>query len=284
MLRLPNLPVLGSPVTTLSLAEASQQIVDWAEQFESRVVCVADAHMLVQSYSRPEFKQVLQQADMVTPDGMPLVVMLKLLGKRRQQRVAGMDLFLRTAKIASLTGTRVFFVGCTQEILTKIRNRLAQEFPTLQIAGMEPLPFRPMTLDEDNALIDQINASGAGIVLVALGCPKQEFWMDQHRDLIQAVMVGVGGVFPVYAGELRRAPKWVRTICLEWAYRLLQEPRRLWHRYARVVPLFIILSLKQLILKPFSLSRGSRQPVGRLQAQSPESQSASLILTNDKDR
>jgi N-acetylglucosaminyldiphosphoundecaprenol N-acetyl-beta-D-mannosaminyltransferase len=284
MTKLPTLEVLSAPVTTLSLAEACQQIVDWAAQPDSKVVCVADAHMLVQSHLRPEFNRVLRDADMVTPDGMPLVVMLKLLGKRRQQRVAGMDIFLRLAKVASLTGTSMFFVGCTEEILTKIRNRLAREFPNLKIAGMEPLPFRPMSLEEDNALIDQINESGAGIVLVALGCPKQEFWMDQHRDLIQAVMVGIGGVFPIYAGELRRAPKWVRSICLEWAFRLLQEPRRLWHRYVRIVPLFIILSVKQLIVSLFTQSREIGKPVGRWQAQSTASKPVGLLLTNEKDR
>lgn len=263
MSKLPFLPVLGSPVTTLSLTEVCLQIINWASHSESRTVCVADAHMLVRSYLSPEFNGVLQRSDIVTPDGMPLVVMLKLLGKLRQKRVAGMDIFLQLAHIASLTKTPVFFVGCTQEILAKIRDRLGIEYPDLPVAGMEALPFRPLTSTEDEALIDRIHQSDAGIVLVALGCPKQEIWMDQHRDRIHAVMVGVGGVFPVYAGELRRAPKWMQTICLEWAFRLLQEPHRLWQRYARVVPLFIGLSILQLLTIPFAYIQKLLQPSGR---------------------
>jgi N-acetylglucosaminyldiphosphoundecaprenol N-acetyl-beta-D-mannosaminyltransferase len=112
---------------------------------------------------------------------------------------------------------------------------------------MEPLPFRPLTQAEDNAIIQKIHDSGAGIVLVSLGCPKQEYWMNQHKDKIQAVMVGLGGVFPVYAGIHKRAPLWIRNLGLEWFYRLIQEPRRLWKRYRTTIPPFIWLAFRQLL-------------------------------------
>jgi len=128
-----------------------------------------------------------------------------------------------------------------------MRKRLESEFPNLQIAGMEPLPFRLLTEVEDDAFIQKINRSGAGLVFVALGCPKQEYWMAQHRGKIQAVMIGLGGVFPIYAGIKKRASYWMQKFGLEWFYRLIQEPRRLWHRYWHTNIIFIGLALKQLL-------------------------------------
>jgi N-acetylglucosaminyldiphosphoundecaprenol N-acetyl-beta-D-mannosaminyltransferase len=128
-----------------------------------------------------------------------------------------------------------------------MRQRLEREFPNLKIAGMEPLPFSPLSLTEDAALIQKINQSGAGLVLVCLGCPKQEYWMLEHRNKIQAVMLGLGAVFPLYAGLHKRAPQYIRESGLEWLYRLIQEPRRLWHRYGKTIPPFMWLSLQQLL-------------------------------------
>jgi N-acetylglucosaminyldiphosphoundecaprenol N-acetyl-beta-D-mannosaminyltransferase len=128
-----------------------------------------------------------------------------------------------------------------------MRQKLEREFPNTSIAGMEPLPFCPLTPEEDEAVIKKINESGAGIIMLSLGCPKQELWMAQHKDKIQAVMIGLGGAFPVYAGIHRWAPWWIRKSGLEWFYRLIQEPRRLWKRYGTTIPPFICLALKQLL-------------------------------------
>jgi len=115
------------------------------------------------------------------------------------------------------------------------------------VAGMQPLPFHSPTAEEDRQVVAQINHSQAGVVFVSLGCPKQEVWMHQHRDRIEAVMVGLGGVFPIYAGILKRAPDWMRAAGLEWLFRLRQEPRRLWKRYATTIPPFVYLSVKQVV-------------------------------------
>ncbi|NEQ55582.1 MAG: WecB/TagA/CpsF family glycosyltransferase [Leptolyngbya sp. SIO3F4] len=125
----------------------------------------------------------------------------------------------------------------------RIEQRLYQNFPKLKIAGIESPPFRPMTKMEDKALVERINQSGASFTFVSLGCPKQECWMQAHKGQVNSVMVGVGGVFPIYAGLKRRAPAWVRQHGLEWLYRLLQEPRRLFGRYIKTIPLFIFLVL-----------------------------------------
>jgi N-acetylglucosaminyldiphosphoundecaprenol N-acetyl-beta-D-mannosaminyltransferase len=239
--------VIGFSVTALPFAAQIKLILEWASSYESKVVCVANVHMLTEAYWHPEFSSVLKAADLVTPDGMPLVWMMKLMGVQDQNRVAGMDILLSLCQLAPLQNISVFFLGSEATILEKMKMKLEQEFPKLQIAGMEPLPFRPLTREEDDAIIQKIHTSEAGLVLVSLGCPKQECWMHQHKDKIQAVMIGLGGVFPVLAGVHKRAPLWVQNSGLEWFYRLIQEPRRLWSRYLKTIPPFILLALRQLI-------------------------------------
>ena len=242
-----NIELLGSPVTALLFDEQIKKILKWGGARRSKVVCVANVHMLVEAYWHPELSLVLQNASLVTPDGMPLVWMMKLLGASKQNRVAGMDILLALCKLAPEQNVKMFFVGSEVRILEKMRIELEHRFPQLQIAGMESLPFRPSTPEEDAAVIEKIHQSGAGIVLVSLGCPKQEYWMEQHRDKIEAVMIGLGGVFPVVAGIQKRAPMWIRRLGLEWLYRLIQEPRRLWGRYRATIPPFLWLALKQLL-------------------------------------
>lgn len=244
---LPTRNVLEFPITALPLEEQVKTIVRWADQCQSKTVCVANVHMLMEAYWNPDFGTVLKNADLVTPDGMPLVWMMRRLGAISQERVAGLDLFLAVCELAQKQEVSLFFVGSQREILSPMRKKLNKEFPKLKIAAMEPIPFRPMTEVEDKALIQKINESGAGLVFVSLGCPKQEKWIAQHKDRINAVMVGLGGAFPVYAGIQRRAPRLMRNLGFEWFYRLLQEPRRLYRRYAITIPPFIWLACKQLI-------------------------------------
>lgn len=239
--------VVGSPVTALPFEMQINLILEWAMSGLSKFVCVANTHMLVEAYWHSEFSSLLKNADLVTPDGMPLVWMLKLMGVRTLNRVAGMDILLSLCKLAPLREISIFFLGSETKTLEKMSKRLAYEFPNLQIAGMEPLPFRPLTHTEDKALIQKIHDSGAAIVVIALGCPKQEYWMSQHKDKIKAVMIGLGGVFPVFAGDKKRAPYWIRDLGFEWLYRFIQEPVRLWNRYGTTIPTFIWLASRQLL-------------------------------------
>lgn len=242
-----DIEVIGSPVSAAEFDTQIEIMLDWASNRASKVVCVANVHMLTEAYWHPEFNSVLKNADLITPDGMPLVWMLKLLGAHNQNRVAGLDILQSLCKLAPQRKISVFFLGSEANILNRIKMKLEGEFPNLEIAGMEPLPFRPLTRAEDETIIQKIHESGAGIVFVSLGCPKQEYWMNQHKDKIQAVMIGLGGAFPVYAGLQKRAPLWVRNLGLEWFYRLIQEPGRLWKRYGTTIPPFIWLAAKQLI-------------------------------------
>ncbi|MGB3653883.1 MAG: WecB/TagA/CpsF family glycosyltransferase [Rivularia sp. (in: cyanobacteria)] len=254
---LPTRKVLDFPITALRFNEQVQTIVEWARERKSKTVCVANVHMLMEAHWNPEFANVLKDADMVTPDGMPLVWMMKKLGATSQDRVAGLDILASVCESSQIQDISVFFLGSQKQILSGMRSKLEKEYPNLNIAAMEPLPFRPLTPSEDEALIKKINQSGAGVVFVSLGCPKQEKWMAQHKDKIQAVMIGLGGAFPVYAGLHKRAPRIVRESGFEWLYRWLQEPRRLWGRYMKTIPPFMWLAMKQLISTNYSVSNSA---------------------------
>jgi N-acetylglucosaminyldiphosphoundecaprenol N-acetyl-beta-D-mannosaminyltransferase len=238
--------VIGIPICNLPFEAQINQIVSWAKKHQSKIVCVANVHMSIEARQNSDLANLLKHADLVTPDGIPLVWMLKLMGTKRAERVAGMDIFLATCEQAAQAQISIFLLGSKPDILDQIHQRLTTEFPLLKIAGMISPPFGPLDPATDTNIIKTINTSGAGIVFVALGCPKQELWMAQYQEQIPAVMIGVGAVFPVYAGALKHAPKFIRASGFEWLFRLIQEPRRLWKRYATTIPIFIWLALKQL--------------------------------------
>ena len=227
----PSSPVIGVEVTALSFEETVERVVAMAKDSSpGRFVCVANVHMLVEAKQRPEFRAVLEAADLVTPDGMPLVWMMRRDGRPQQERVAGMDLLPAVCVRAAEERVPVFFLGATEEVLDRMRSRFEQEIPRLKIAGMFAPPFRPLTPAENSSLVEMINRSGAGILLIALGCPKQEEWMYYNRG-VRPVMIGLGAAFGVYAGLQRRAPAAMQRSGLEWLFRLSQEPNRLWKRY-----------------------------------------------------
>jgi N-acetylglucosaminyldiphosphoundecaprenol N-acetyl-beta-D-mannosaminyltransferase len=236
-----------TPISTLSFKDQINLIIDWARKNQSKMICVANVHMLIEAWKNPDFASILRDTDLATPDGMPLVWMLKLLGCRQAERVAGMDIFRAICRQAEIEYLSIFLLGSLPEILDKISHRLSIEFPNLKIAGSESPLFRPLPSEPDMDMVQTINASGAKILFIALGCPKQELWMAQHRGKIQAVMIGVGGVFPVYAGAIKETPRFMQRNGLEWLFRFSQEPKRLWKRYATTIPVFIWLMLKQVI-------------------------------------
>ncbi len=218
-----------------------------AHQRRSSYVCFANVHMLMEAYYDPDFNEVVNQADMVAPDGRPLSVLMKLQYGIRQDRVCGMDLLPDLLVEAERQGLSVYFYGSTPETLEAIRQRISREHPSLQIAGLESPPFRPLTPEEDQNAIAGINASGAHLVLVSLGCPKQEKWMADHQGPVKACMLGLGQAFLTYAGTEKRLPKWARDYALEWAYRFYLEPRRLWKRYLVGNSWFLYNALKSII-------------------------------------
>ncbi|MBW4553041.1 MAG: WecB/TagA/CpsF family glycosyltransferase [Aphanocapsa sp. GSE-SYN-MK-11-07L] len=239
--------VLGFPISALPFRQVVDLLLGWAKEGEGKMVCIANTHMLVEAHRNNEFADVLQQGSLLTPDGMPLVWMLRSMGVLHPERVAGPDLFVALCQRASAEGLSLFFLGSEQAILDRMHQRLEHEFPDLKIAGMLPLPFRPLTSAEDESVVNTLNSSGAGIVFVSLGCPKQEKWMAKHKEQVKLVMIGVGAAFPIYAGLQQRAPGWIQKNGFEWLFRLVQEPRRLWIRYGTTIPVFAWLALKQLL-------------------------------------
>ncbi|MEM6252846.1 MAG: WecB/TagA/CpsF family glycosyltransferase [Cyanobacteria bacterium P01_D01_bin.156] len=191
-------------------------------------------------------QRALTKADMVTPDGMPLVWVMRFLGRTAQDRVAGMDIFTAVCKQSVQENVSIYLLGATQDVLDKVVAKLRVDFPTLNVAGFESPPFRKWTFLEEEAIAERVNQSGAGITFVSLGCPKQECWMESNHGRVKSVMIGVGGVFPVYAGNKKHAPGWMRNNGLEWLYRLAQEPQRLFKRYFTTIPPFIWLAFQQI--------------------------------------
>ena len=239
--------VLGMRVDATSYADATRRVLEWAAQGDSRYVCVANVHMAMESYDAAEFRQVVNSADLVTPDGMPLVWMLRRLGVPGQGRVAGPELLPRICEAAAQRGIPVGFYGGTADTLSGLTQRLIKRFPGLKVAYALSPPFRPLADEEDERVVQEINSSGARILFVGLGCPKQERWMAEHKGRVRAVMLGVGAAFDFHAGKVPQAPAWMQRMGLEWLFRLAMEPRRLWRRYAKHNPRFVVLALMQLL-------------------------------------
>lgn len=245
--------ILEAFIDALTWEETITRITQWGAARESRYVCICNVHSVVTTTQDIEFKIAVNNADMSTPDGAPIAWALRRLGHTSQERINGPDLMLKYLAHAEQLGHAVFFYGSTETTLTQLRAMLANQFPQLNIAGTCAPPFRPLTKQEDEEIIKLINESGANVVFVGLGCPKQEIWMAEHRGRIHAVMIGVGAAFDYHSGMVKRAPLWWQQHGLEWLYRLGSEPRRLFKRYMVTNTLFVIGFLRQIVTGKNSL-------------------------------
>ncbi|MBO3269014.1 WecB/TagA/CpsF family glycosyltransferase [Hymenobacter defluvii] len=246
---LPKRLVLNSGISTGTFPEFVDTILQLGAARTSAYVCCANVHMLVEAHRDAEFRQVLADADVVTPDGSPVAGAVGWFHGKRQERVAGMDLTPALLAEAERRGQSVYFYGTTDAVLAKIRERIERELPNLRIAGMVSPPFRKLTPEEEEAHVAAINKADPDLLFVALGCPRQEKWMAAHRGRIKACMLGVGQAFLTYAGLEQRLPAWARRLWLEWAYRLWLEPRRLWRRYLITNSHFIYLIARKALAR-----------------------------------
>jgi N-acetylglucosaminyldiphosphoundecaprenol N-acetyl-beta-D-mannosaminyltransferase len=242
---IPQQPILRTGIHYTHYQEAAQQIVEWAKARRSSYVCAANVHMVMEAWDSPEFASVLDDAALVTPDGMPLVWGLRLLGFPDASRVYGPTLTLHVCEAAAASQIPIALYGGTPESLQAFTHFLETQFPEIQVACAISPPFRPLTPEEDDAYTQAIADSGARILFVGIGCPKQEYWMAAHQGRIPAVMLGVGAAFDFHSGRVKQAPPLVQKLGLEWLFRLLMEPRRLWKRYVYNNPRFIGLFLWQ---------------------------------------
>jgi N-acetylglucosaminyldiphosphoundecaprenol N-acetyl-beta-D-mannosaminyltransferase len=239
--------VIDINVNETSYDSATRQIQAWAEADESRAVYATGVHGTMEAHDVLEFRKILNRADLITPDGMPLVWMLRWKGVKEQQRVYGPTLMLHVLEMAEREKIPVGFYGGEPGTRVMLETRMKAMYPDLRIVYSFSPPFHSLTDDETAQIKQDIIASGVRILFVGLGCPRQEKWIDAHRGSIPAVMIAVGAAFDFHAGLKPQAPVWMQKIGLEWLFRLWMEPRRLWKRYLYNNPRFVALALADLM-------------------------------------
>lgn len=225
-------PILKTNINVINMADTVDFIDEHMDELRGDYICISNVHTTVMAYHDEKYRKVQNEAAMALPDGKPLSIVSKMRGFHSAERVPGPDLMPELFRLSEKKGYSHFFYGSTQDTLDKLREAVLKEYPMLNIAGMYSPPFRKMTDEEDQEIIDKINKTHADFIWVGLGAPKQEFWMAEHRGKVCGLMLGVGAGFDFHAGTVKRAPRWMQEWCLEWLYRLLQDPKRLIKRYA----------------------------------------------------
>lgn len=226
----PLCPILGVHIAAVDMKTALNYIRENLSALRGKYICISNVHTTVMSYEEESYRKVQNGAALALPDGKPLSVVCRKRGFAGADRVTGPDLMQEIFKCSREYGYRHYFYGSTPETLKLLEEKLGETYG-LDIAGLESPPFRALTPEEDEAAVERINASGADFVWIGLGAPKQERWMAAHEGRVQGLMIGVGAGFDYFAGNIKRAPMWMQKLSLEWFYRLLQDPKRLFKRY-----------------------------------------------------
>ena len=252
---MPRVNLLGVGINAMSM----EQMLDFLDEaITTRTptyICLAPAHSVMACYDDPLLMDIYNKSGVTTPDGMPAVWFIRLSGYRHVERVYGPDLLLAVCSRSAERGYRHFFYGGTEQVMDQLTARLNRMYPGLQIAGFELPPFRDLTAEEDDMVIEYIRKARPDIVWVGIGSPRQEKWMSDHVGRLGVpVLVGVGAAFDFISGVKPQAPPWIQRSGLEWLFRFFIEPRRLWRRYILNYPRFVVLVLLQIIgLKRFRL-------------------------------
>lgn len=236
--------ILGVNVAITNMEEIIKLITENLDKLAGKFVCLSNVHTTVMAYENAEYRKIQNAAFLALPDGSPLSFVQRIRGYKEAKQVAGPDLMPALWKATENTEVTHYFYGSSEETIRALRQNLEKKYPGLKIAGMEAPPFRPLTKEEDEAAVKRINESGASVLWVGLGAPKQEEWMYAHKDKINCLMFGVGAGFDFHAGTVKRAPQWMRNHYLEWLYRLIQDPKRLWKRYVKTNGKFLLLLVK----------------------------------------
>ena len=226
---------------------AVAQFDDWINAKTHTYICVAPAHSIMECVNNPSLLPIFNDADMVTPDGMAIVWLLQLKGYKETRRVYGPDLLIAACHFGIDNNWKHFFYGGELGVAKNLSEKLQYQIPNLQVIGTYSPPFGRPTADEENALFDMLNQSGADILWVGMSSPWQEIWIHDNRDKINIpVMVGVGAAFDFLSGVKKQAPHWIQIIGMEWLFRLINEPKRLWPRYKQY-PRFAYLAIRELV-------------------------------------
>ena len=245
--------ILGVNVSAVQIGDVIRQMDEWIEERSfGHYIAVTNTHVITESWFNPEYKEVLNTADFVVPDGMPLVWLGRLGGHSLKRRVYGPELMESFLLDKKGRKRRHFLYGGKPGVPERLMENLLGSCPDLEFVGSYSPPFRPLTSEEDRAVVDRVNSLGPDVVWVGLGAPKQEIWMHEHRHSLRVpLMVGVGAAFDFLAGVKSQAPSLLRENGFEWLWRLMSEPQRLWRRYLLYGPLFVGLVMleKMKILK-----------------------------------
>jgi N-acetylglucosaminyldiphosphoundecaprenol N-acetyl-beta-D-mannosaminyltransferase len=240
--------VLGVEISVTSYDELCELFVAAAQRHEAVLASFLPVHGVVTAAMDSNYRHRINCFDVIAPDGQPVRWALNWLHKAQlSDRVSGPHMMLCICQRAAEQGVGIYLYGSTQDTLDNLRANLEQRFPQLRVLGVESPPFRPLSAEENDAVVDRINASGAGLVFIGLGLPRQDYFAYQNRNRINAVQLCVGAAFDFHAGKKKLAPLWMQKTGLEWTYRLLQEPRRLWKRYLVTNTMFVYLMTKRLV-------------------------------------
>lgn len=242
----------GMRVNASNYTRIASRIIKRSADPTTHYICISNVHMTMEAWDDPDYRDIVNSSFLVTSDGMPLVWVLRMRGHKDAERVYGPTLMLHVCEAAAKEGLPIGLYGGAPKVLDELKGVLLAKFPGLQIPVAISPPFGPVSPEQDAAYCKAINESGARILFVGLGCPKQERWMHAHKDSINAVMLGVGAAFNFHAGHVKQAPAWLQKIGMEWAFRFAMEPRRLWKRYLWHNPRFILLVLREQLFGPVS--------------------------------
>lgn len=238
--------LIGVLIDAVDYEGALTRIARAAKQRNPLSVSALAVHGVMTGYTDLDHRARLNHLDLVVPDGQPVRWALNLLhGTKLPDRVYGPNLMLKTCEWAEREGVGIYLYGSTASVLDRLSSALRARFPHLQICGMEPSKFGRLSADEKMAVVERIRASNAGIVCVGLGCPRQEVWAYEYRDILSIPILAVGAAFDFHAGMTKQAPQWMQNRGLEWLYRLRTEPRRLWRRYILLNPWYVALVVAQ---------------------------------------
>jgi N-acetylglucosaminyldiphosphoundecaprenol N-acetyl-beta-D-mannosaminyltransferase len=236
----PRANILGVGISVIDMTDALERSDALIRSGAKGYICVTDVHGVIEAQADKTFRSILNQSFLTTPDGMPLVWVSRLQGHRRTRRVYGPDYLMAMCGASLHRGYRHFFFGGAPGVAPRLASALTRKFPGLQVVGTYTPPFRPLSRDEENELEQMVREARPDIFWVGLGSPKQERFMAQYCHRLDAkLMVGIGAAFDIHSGAVKEAPRWLQTMGLQWLHRLIQEPKRLWKRYAVCVPAFV---------------------------------------------
>lgn len=248
--------VIGMDVDVVNIETSLTNIEALARTNQGAYVCVSNVHMCMEVFDRDDFELIVNNADLVIPDGRPISWAQKLLGSKNAEQVRGQDIMNELCRLSGEKKLNIgLYGGSSDTLLEQVISKLKQSYPDINISFNYSPPFRPLTQSEDEEIISNINEAEVNVLFVGIGCPKQEAWMAEHKDKVNCVMLGVGAAYDFISGDKNHAPKWMQKLGFEWIFRLCSEPTRLWKRYLKQNPRFIYHFSKQLIKHKLSKNK-----------------------------